>query len=89
MRTNPHFVETDVTELRNFLLTDTVLEARNAIVTRPLVENYMLNRFTSNSSLFTREDVLGFLTKLSMSQYDNGTSDSNLKAAVNPSSGDN
>ena len=45
MRTNLHFVETDVTELRNFLLTDTVLEARNAIVTRPLVENYMLNRF--------------------------------------------
>jgi hypothetical protein len=36
------FVETDVTELRNFLLTvgafDTVLEARNAVVTRSIIE---------------------------------------------------
>jgi hypothetical protein len=84
MRTNPPFVETDVTELRNFLLTDTVLEARNAIVTRLLVENYMLNRFTSNSSLRTREYVPRIPYKGFMSQYDNGTSDSNLKAAVNP-----
>ena len=58
------FVETDVTELRNFLLTDgafdTVLEARHAVVTRSLIERYMANEFAANGPILNSEDRLLF-----------------------------
>ncbi len=58
------FVETDVTDLRNFLLTggafDTVLEARDAMVTRSLIERYMATEFASNGPLLNSEDRLLF-----------------------------
>jgi formylglycine-generating enzyme required for sulfatase activity len=63
----PHeldFVETDVTDLRNFLLTgggfDTVLEARNATVTRSLIEHYMANVFAEDGPILNSEDRLLF-----------------------------
>lgn len=58
------FVETDLTDLRNFLLTDggfdLVLEVRGEKVTRALIERYMANEFASNGALLNKDDRLLF-----------------------------
>lgn len=59
------YVETDLRELRTFLLNeggfDTVFEARNELVSRGLIEDYMLNKFSKPSSDFlTKDDRLLF-----------------------------
>jgi hypothetical protein len=58
------FVDSDLTELRNFLLTDggfdTVYEARGDIVSRSLIEDYMINKFSVESNLLRKDDRLLF-----------------------------
>jgi formylglycine-generating enzyme required for sulfatase activity len=58
------YVENDLTDLRNFLLTkggfDTVYEARNGIVNRDLIDKYMSNEFTARGGLLTTDDRLLF-----------------------------
>jgi hypothetical protein len=58
------FVASDLTELRNFLLTkggfDTVYEARDGVVRRSLIEDYLVNKFSSESNELGQEDRLLF-----------------------------
>ena len=58
------FVDSDLTELRNFLLTqggfDTVYEARGDTVSRSLIEDYLINKFTVESNLLQKNDRLLF-----------------------------
>jgi uncharacterized caspase-like protein len=58
------FVNDDLTEFRNFLLTDagfdTVFELRDASVTRSLIEDYMVNKFGNESPYLSRDDRLLF-----------------------------
>ncbi len=56
------FVETDVTELRNYLLSeaafDTVFEIRNDLARRTLIEEYLVNKFSSDSPVLKHDDRL-------------------------------
>ena len=58
------FVDSDLTELRNFLLTqggfDTVFEARGPVVRRSLIEDYLINKFSVESDLLGKNDRLLF-----------------------------
>ena len=64
LRPQLSYVENDLTELRNFLLTDggfdTVIELRNGVVKRSLVEKYMVDRFSKESDDLGRDDRLLF-----------------------------
>jgi hypothetical protein len=58
------WVESDLTELRNFLLQDggfdTVFELRNEVVRRSLIEDYMVNKFREDSNDLNSQDRLLF-----------------------------
>lgn len=58
------FVESDLTELRTFLLSDggfdTVFEVRNDKVRRSLIEDYMVNKFSVESRQLGKDDRLLF-----------------------------
>ncbi len=64
LRPQLSYVESDLTELRNFLLTDggfdTVFEVRNSVARRSLIENYMIDKFSRESDDLDREDRLLF-----------------------------
>ena len=56
------YVETDVTDLRNYLLGeaafDTVFEIRNDLARRSLIEEYLVNKFSSDSTVLKHDDRL-------------------------------
>ena len=65
LRPELQYVESDMTALRNFLLTaggfDTVFEVRNGNVRRTLIEDYMVNKFSTESTEYlTANDRLLF-----------------------------